>query len=72
MPPDSAFDGQTLGELRIRTTTGASVVGIIRAGSLVVNPDGESRLETGDLVAVLGTRDQIAGFEKAMQAAVTA
>lgn len=66
--PDSAFDGWTLGELRIRTTTGASVVGIIRAGALVANPDGQSRLEKGDLIAVLGTRDQIARFEQAMRA----
>lgn len=68
VPPDSAFDGRTLGELRIRTTTGASVVGIIRAGSLVANPDGQSRFERGDLVGVLGTRDQIARFEQAMRA----
>jgi CPA2 family monovalent cation:H+ antiporter-2 len=68
VPPDSAFDGRTLGELRIRTTTGASVVGIIRAGSLVANPDGQSRLERGDFVAVLGMRDQIARFEQAMRA----
>ena len=68
VPPDSAFDGRTLGELRIRTTTGASVVGIIRAGSLVANPDGHSRLQRGDFVAVLGMRDQIARFEQAMRA----
>ena len=30
----SPFDGRSLGELRIRSTTGASVVGIIRDGSL--------------------------------------
>jgi len=67
VPPDSPFDGRTLDELRTRTTTGASLVGIIRAGSLEVNPDGRSRLERGDLVAVLGTRDQIANFERAMR-----
>lgn len=67
VPPDSPFDGRTLGELQIRTTIGASVVGIIRAGSLVPNPDGQARLEREDLVAVLGTRDQIARFEQAMQ-----
>ena len=39
-----------------------SVVGIIRDGALLANPDGDSRLERGDLVAVLGTRDQIARF----------
>ena len=45
-----------------------SVVGIIRDGRLVANPDGDSRLERGDLVAVLGTREQIARFEHARKA----
>jgi CPA2 family monovalent cation:H+ antiporter-2 len=67
VPSGSPFDGRTLSELRIRSTIGASVVGIIRDGSLVANPDGESRLERGDLVAVLGTRDQIARFEQAVR-----
>ena len=67
LPADSPFDGRTLGDLRIRATVGASVVGIIRDGSLVANPHGESRLERGDLVAVLGTRDQISAFERAMR-----
>ena len=67
VPPDSPFDGKTLAELRIRATIGASVVGIIRTGSLVANPHGESRLERGDLVAVLGTREQISAFERAVR-----
>ena len=65
IPSDSMFHGRTLGELSIRSTVGASVVGIIRAGSLVSNPDSSVRLEIGDLVAVLGTREQIARFESA-------
>jgi CPA2 family monovalent cation:H+ antiporter-2 len=72
VPADSILDGKTLGELRIRTTIGASVVGIIRAGSFVANPDGDARLERGDLVAVLGTREQIARFEAALRPAALA
>jgi CPA2 family monovalent cation:H+ antiporter-2 len=68
--PEGPLDGRTLGELRIRTTTGASVVGIIRDGSLVANPDGQEHLEKGDLVGVLGTREQIARFEQAMREGV--
>jgi K+/H+ antiporter YhaU regulatory subunit KhtT len=67
VPANSLFDGKTLGELRIRTTIGASVVGIIRAGGFVANPDGDARLERGDLVAVLGTREQISRFETALR-----
>jgi monovalent cation:H+ antiporter-2, CPA2 family len=64
---DSPFHGRTLGELQIRSTTGASVVGVVHAGDLTANPDGRVRLEAGDLVAVLGTRDQIGRFEEAAQ-----
>jgi CPA2 family monovalent cation:H+ antiporter-2 len=67
LPPDSPFIGQSLEELRIRSRTGVSVVGIIRDGGLTPNPDGSARLDAGDLVAVLGTRDQIARFEQAMR-----
>jgi K+/H+ antiporter YhaU regulatory subunit KhtT len=45
-----------------------SVVGLIHGGSLTANPDSDARLEAGDLVAVLGTRDQIARFEAAVRA----
>ena len=70
LPADSPFDGRTLADLRLRSTVGASVVGIIRDGVLVANPDGESALQRGDLVAVLGTRDQIKGFEQGMRGGV--
>jgi CPA2 family monovalent cation:H+ antiporter-2 len=68
LPAGSPFDGRTLAELRLRSTMSVTVVGIIRNGSLAANPDGESRLQRGDLVAVLGTRDQIARFEHSMRA----
>jgi CPA2 family monovalent cation:H+ antiporter-2 len=71
LPATSAFQGRTLDELRLRSTTGVSVVGIVREGSLEPNPDGRARLEAGDIVAVLGTRDQIARFEQAMRAELT-
>jgi CPA2 family monovalent cation:H+ antiporter-2 len=67
LPANSPFHGRTLDELRIRSTIGASVVGVIHAGAVVSNPDGSARLYAGDLVAVLGTRDQLARFEHAMR-----
>jgi CPA2 family monovalent cation:H+ antiporter-2 len=69
VPTDSPYDGRTLGEIQIRSVTGASVVGIIHDGSLLANPDGQARLERGDLVAVLGTREQVSRFERAVQGA---
>jgi monovalent cation:H+ antiporter-2, CPA2 family len=66
LPPESAFNGRTIGELRIRTTIGASVAGLIHEGVLHANPDIDTRFSAGDLVGVLGTRDQIARFEAAV------
>jgi monovalent cation:H+ antiporter-2, CPA2 family len=67
LPTDGPFGGRTLGELQIRSTTGASVVAVVHGGLLTANPDGQVRLEAGDLVAMLGTRDQIGRFEEAAQ-----
>ena len=63
VPADSPLDGKTLGELRLRAVTGVSVVAIVRDGALTSNPDGDVRLERGDLVAVMGTRAQTAALE---------
>ncbi|MGB7219374.1 MAG: TrkA C-terminal domain-containing protein [Vicinamibacterales bacterium] len=61
---DSPFSGRTIGELRIRTSIGVSVVGLIHEGSLTAKPDSSASLDAGDMVAVLGTRDQIARFKE--------
>jgi CPA2 family monovalent cation:H+ antiporter-2 len=66
VPAESPLNGRTLGELRIRTTTGASVVAIIRDGALVANPAADARLQQGDVVAALGTREQTGQFQQAV------
>ncbi len=45
----------TLGEVGLRKVTGVSVVGIIRDGALVVNPEAEFRFRENDLVAIIGS-----------------
>ena len=70
LPEGSPLAGHSIGELQIRSRIGAAIAGLVRHGTFVANPGGEARLDAGDLVAVLGTRDQIARFEQAM-AAVT-
>jgi CPA2 family monovalent cation:H+ antiporter-2 len=67
LPAGSPFDGRTLVELQIRSLTGASVVAIVHVGSLTANPGGDVRIHVGDLIGVLGTRDQIGRFERAAQ-----
>jgi CPA2 family monovalent cation:H+ antiporter-2 len=64
LPAESPFDGRTLRDLQLRTEYGTAVVGIIHDGKLIANPNGEALLRSGDLIAILGTRDQITKFEE--------
>jgi monovalent cation:H+ antiporter-2, CPA2 family len=61
---ESPAVSKTLGELAVRTRTGASVVGVIRAGKFVPGPGADYRFETGDLVAAVGTAAQREAFER--------
>lgn len=47
-------------ELALRTRTGASVVGIERAGAKIINPGPDEELLPGDQVLLLGTAGQLA------------
>jgi CPA2 family monovalent cation:H+ antiporter-2 len=60
--PDSPLAGQTIATAHIRTRTGASVVGLLRAGELRPNPERDTLFAAGDLVAVMGSAEQLAAF----------
>ena len=60
---DSPLMGQTIGQAHIRTHTGASIVGIMQAGTLKPNPGIDHRFTIGDLVAVMGKPEQLAAFQ---------
>ena len=60
----SPFAGQTLGETRARTRTGASVVAIVRGEDVIVSPTPDQRLQPGDVLVVVGGRDGIAAVER--------
>ncbi|HZY56669.1 MAG TPA: cation:proton antiporter [Rubrobacteraceae bacterium] len=62
LPEDSAMVGKTIGGLRIRSKTGASVVAVVRGGEVLPNPRPEVAFEAGDVVGVLGTPDQRTAF----------
>ena len=51
--------GRTIGGLELRRRTGATVVAVIRDGLTDVNPGSEFRFETGDIVVLLGSPEQI-------------
>jgi CPA2 family monovalent cation:H+ antiporter-2 len=56
---DSPALGKTLAQLSVRPRTGASIIALTRGGVTESNPSEKVRLELGDIVVLLGTRDQI-------------
>lgn len=56
---DSPALGKTIGQLSIRPRTGASVIALTRSGTTESNPSEKVRLEEGDVVSLLGTREQL-------------
>ena len=59
---DNSLVGRSIGEAEIRKTTGASVVGIIRAGQLIPNPEVGFRFQATDLVAIIGSAEARESF----------
>ena len=60
----SGLDGRSISELAVRTRTGASIVGVMRARIFVPNPDADFAFQEGDLVAIIGLPDQKRLFEE--------
>ncbi|RBP44475.1 transporter (CPA2 family) [Roseimicrobium gellanilyticum] len=60
--PTSTAAGKVIAELKLRTLTGASIVGIERSGENVINPGIDEEIKAGDSVLLIGT---IAQIEKA-------
>ena len=67
LPEGDTVVGKSIGELQIRSSTGASIVAIVRGEEVMPNPGPEVALRTGDLVGVLGTPDQRAAFRALTQ-----
>jgi len=59
---DSPVAGHTLAEADLRAETGVSVIAVQRGDETVPNPAGEFRIEPGDVLVTLGTRQQQAAF----------
>ena len=54
---DAELAGVTIGQGRLRTRTGSSVVAIVRPDATVPAPGPDVALEAGDLVVAVGTQD---------------
>jgi TrkA domain protein len=62
LPEGSRFDGSTLGETRLRTLTGVSVVAVAKEDVVVPSPTPDEVLNGGDALVVVGTEQ---GIERA-------
>lgn len=61
---DSVYAGKTIGDARLRTRTGVSVVAIVRGDDAVPAPGPEHELNSGDYLVVVGTAR---GVEQAVE-----
>lgn len=59
VPANSVAAGKLIRELHLRTETGATVVAIERHGEQVVNPGPDEEVRAGDVLVLLGTREQV-------------
>jgi CPA2 family monovalent cation:H+ antiporter-2 len=62
VPKNCALSGRAIGELGVRSRTGASIVALVRGGEAITNPGPDLTLEPGDTVSVVGTAEQRAAF----------
>jgi monovalent cation:H+ antiporter-2, CPA2 family len=69
---DSPAAGRTLAELDMRGVTGATVLALIRGDEQLISPRGNTRLNPGDVIAVAGTHDSVAGVRSMVESATKA
>ena len=60
--------GKSIKDLKIRTSTGATVVGVYRGKEFLPNPDFNFIFQTGDVVAIIGKNAQRKLFEEMVMA----
>jgi len=61
---DSPVVGKTIEASRIRSKTGATVVGVMRKGVLHSNPDPDFSFSQSDIVGIIGHADQLSAFRE--------
>ena len=54
---DSPLVGHSMRDLMIRRQSGASVVGVLRDGKLLANPDAEFEFQAADRIGIIGTEN---------------
>ena len=67
IPADSLWMGKTLKQLNLGKNYGIHVSSILRASHRLNIPDGESLIFPGDILQVIGSDEQLAVFQQAIQ-----
>jgi CPA2 family monovalent cation:H+ antiporter-2 len=57
--PGAEAAGKMIAELKLRTQTGASIVGVERNNTSIVNPAPDEELASGDQILLIGSEDQL-------------
>lgn len=68
LPSSSPQRGASIGDGRLRTRTGTSVVAVVRAGSTIPAPGPELVLDAGDVVVAAGTPDGLRALRELLGA----
>ncbi len=66
--PDSEQAGATIGQRRLRTRTGTSVVAVVRPDATLPAPGPEVALEAGDFVVAVGTPEGLRQLRDLLEA----
>ena len=62
--PSSPYVGRRLGDTRIRSRTGASIVAVLRDREVIPSPDPSFKFTANDVVVVVGTREGLDGVTR--------
>jgi CPA2 family monovalent cation:H+ antiporter-2 len=68
IPEGSPVIGKSIKEMKIRSATGVTVVGIFRGKVFLPNPDFNFIFQPGDVVAIIGKNEQRKSFEQMIMA----
>ncbi len=70
LPRNSIFAGKTIADTKLRSETGASIVGMAREGNTFHDPSPETPLFPHDTLIIFGTKEQLFAAEKLMTSIV--
>lgn len=69
--PQSIAVGRMIAELKLRSETGASVVGIDRSGANIINPAPSEELQPGDEILLIGREEQLQAARDLLESTAT-